>query len=69
MSKKQKRSVSTHSPKVETPLKSAVAAPSRSSGSGEFNPDYGYVIKDLKRIGVLAGSFFVLLIALAIFLR
>jgi len=68
MSKKQKRSISTNSPKVETPLKSTVSAPSRSS-SGEFNPDYGYVIKDLKRIGVLAGSFFVLLIALAIFLR
>ncbi len=29
----------------------------------EFNPDYTYVVKDLKRIGMLAGSFFVLLIA------
>lgn len=69
MAKKQKRSISTSSPKIETPLKTAVAAPSRTSGSSEFNPDYGYVIKDLKRIGVLAGSFFVLLIALSIFLR
>jgi hypothetical protein len=35
----------------------------------EFNPDYGYVIKDLKRIGTLAGTFIILLIALSIFLR
>ena len=31
----------------------------------EFNPDYTYIKRDLKRIGVLAGSFFVLLIALS----
>ena len=31
----------------------------------EFNPDYGYVVRDLKRIGILAGSFFVLLVALS----
>ena len=35
----------------------------------EFNPDYSAVIKDLKRIGTLAGSFFVLLIVLSFFLR
>lgn len=35
----------------------------------EFNPDYAYVTKDLKRIGTLAGTFIVLLIALSIFLR
>ena len=31
----------------------------------EFNPDYSDVIKDLKRIGTLAGIFFVVLVALA----
>lgn len=31
----------------------------------EFNPDYTYVRSDLKRIGILAGSFFALLIALS----
>jgi hypothetical protein len=31
----------------------------------EFNPDYSYVIKDLKRIGALAGIFIALLIALS----
>lgn len=34
----------------------------------EFNPDYAYVVKDLKRIGALAGTFFVLLIALSFIL-
>ena len=36
--------------------------------SREFNPDYSYVIKDLKRIGTLAGIFFVVLIVLSFFL-
>lgn len=31
----------------------------------EFDPDYSYVIKDLKRIGILAGVFFALLIGLS----
>jgi predicted DNA-binding protein (UPF0251 family) len=35
----------------------------------EFNPDYSEVKQDLKRIGILAGSFFALLIVLSFFLR
>jgi hypothetical protein len=35
----------------------------------EFNPDYTHVKRDLKRIGILAGSFFVILIVLSFFLR
>ena len=35
----------------------------------EFNPDYTYVIKDLKRIGTLAGTFFVILVVLSFFIR
>jgi len=35
----------------------------------EFNPDYTNIKRDLKRIGVLAASFFVILIALSFFLR
>jgi hypothetical protein len=35
--------------------------------SAEFNPDYTIIKRDLKRIGILAGSFFALLIVLAIF--
>jgi len=60
------------------PTASAPAAPVAQSGSrasfsrsqgSEFNPDYSYVIKDLKRIGIMAGSFFLILIALSFFLR
>jgi hypothetical protein len=35
----------------------------------EFNPDYSQTIKDLRRIGTLAGSFFIILIILSFFLR
>jgi hypothetical protein len=34
----------------------------------EFNPDYSYVIKDLKRIGIIAGSLLVILIGLSFIL-
>jgi hypothetical protein len=33
----------------------------------EFNPDYSIIKRDLKRIGLLAGTFFGILIVLAIF--
>ena len=33
----------------------------------EFNPDYSIIKHDLKRIGILAGSFFAFLVLLAIF--
>ena len=35
----------------------------------EFNPDYTDIKRDLKRIGVLAGGFFIILIALSFILR
>jgi hypothetical protein len=35
----------------------------------EFNPDYTYIKRDLGRIGMLAGSFFVILVVLSFFLR
>ncbi len=35
----------------------------------EFNPDYSPVIKDLRRIGTLAGIFVTFLIVLSFFLR
>ena len=43
--------------------------PQRGFVANEFKPDYSAVKKDLKRIGLLAGSFFVILIALSFFLR
>jgi len=47
----------------------ATAQKATTSRSSEFNPDYSYVRKDLKRIGILASSFFVILIVLSFFLR
>lgn len=38
---------------------------SRVKGDEDFNPDYSYVIKDLKRIAVLGASFLALLIILS----
>jgi hypothetical protein len=40
-----------------------------SAGPVEFNPDYSQTKTDLKRIGILAGTFFVILVALSFFLR
>lgn len=34
----------------------------------EFNPDYSHTINDLKHVGILAGSFLAILIALSFFL-
>ena len=71
MSKKQKRSVSQRQINQEPMV---AAATPRSGGrrpllSEEFNPDYSHIITDLKRIGVLAGSFIVILVALSFFLK
>lgn len=35
----------------------------------DFNPDYSNTIKDLRRIGILAGTFISVLVILAFFLR
>ena len=56
MSKKNRRQVS----------KSAAFIPQRQT---EFNPNYTHIKRDLGRIGVLAASFFVILIALSFFLK
>jgi hypothetical protein len=51
---------------------SAFAPPITTAGrtsDADFNPDYTETKKDLKRIGILASSFFVLLIILSFFLR
>ena len=37
--------------------------------SMEFNPDYSHVIQDLRRIGILAGSFILVLVVLSFFLN
>lgn len=78
MAKKVKRKVSQvaaqpeSAPQAAEPAAAAVSRPGysrRTTTAAEFNPDYSYVIKDLKRIGLLAGSFFVILIALSFIIR
>lgn len=40
-----------------------------SQKTNDFAPDYSYVIKDLKRIGILAGTFITLLVLLSFILN
>jgi hypothetical protein len=40
----------------------------RTVEDSDFAPDYTLIIRDLKRIGILAGSFFVVLLALSFIL-
>ena len=56
MAKKSKRT---------TTSVSMTSSPSRT----EFNPDYTYVKRDLRRIGTLAGFFVLVLVVLSFFLR
>jgi len=47
----------------------SVSMTSSAARQPEFNPDYTHVKRDLSRIGVLAGSFFALLIVLSFFIK
>jgi hypothetical protein len=68
MAKKSNRNVSK-STLVSSP-DSAVKTSTRTRlSTAEFNPDYTAIKSDLKRIGILAGSFFVILVVLSFFLR
>jgi len=69
MAKKYKRSVSaTQTRPSETAESTTAERPvsmfARRGSSVEFNPDYTYVVNDLKRIGILSGAFFVILVIL-----
>jgi hypothetical protein len=69
MAKKQKRQVSSGTRTETTPTYTPNPALRRVSTAVEFHPDYSVVISDLKRIGILAGSFFVILIGLSFILH
>ncbi|MDQ2693726.1 MAG: hypothetical protein M3Y68_16940 [Chloroflexota bacterium] len=56
MAKKNRRTTTTVS---------MASSPTRT----EFNPDYAYVKRDLRRIGTLAGFFITVLVVLSFFLR
>ena len=63
MSKKSKKKYSN------LPIDRKLQVKKSISNTSEFNPDYSYVKKDLKRIGSLAAFFFVILIILTFILR
>jgi hypothetical protein len=66
MAKKQKRPARKEAyPSVEKP----VADPLMTNRPTGFNPDYQYVIRDLRRVGILAGTFVIVLLALAILIH
>jgi hypothetical protein len=58
MSKKNKRQISRQ---FVRPVNAPAAR------TNEFNPDYTNTKRELRRIGILAGTFFAVLIVLAIF--
>ncbi len=66
MAKKNKRQTRRDvKPVIERPAPDVLVA-NRPSG---FNPDYHFVIHDVRRVGILAGSFIVVLVVLSFFLR
>ncbi len=74
MSKKYKRQVRrdlSSGGEDRTPASTPSGGASRSQLTNQpiFNPDYTYVLKDLRRIGLLVGSFISILVILSFFLR
>jgi hypothetical protein len=70
MAKKQKRQVSNAPARTQaTPTYTPASASRRLMPTAEFKPDYTHVIADLKRIGVLAAGFLVVLIVLSFILH
>jgi hypothetical protein len=66
MAKKTKRTVNREASVTADKSSSDTLTSNRPSG---FNPDYQYVIKDIRRVGILAASFIVVLVALALILH
>jgi hypothetical protein len=73
VSKKKRRSerrpsaAAAANPAVTSAVRKEPAGPATTGR--EFSPDYTFIVKDLRRIGVLAGSFIVVLIVLSFFLH
>lgn len=76
-SKRKERRTAAASNKANLTAKAAVSAVGlpvnvvavKAQPKDQFNPDYGNVVKDLKRIAGLAGLFIGILIILSFFLR
>ena len=68
MSKKRKRQARRKKSTRSQSTSTSVAASRSARLRREFNPDYTYVIQDLRRIALLAGTFLVILVILSFFL-
>jgi len=66
MAKKSKRSNRRGSSRQAEKTGTDPLTVNRQSG---FNPDYHIVIRDIQRVGILAGSFIVILVILTFFLH
>jgi hypothetical protein len=66
MAKKSKRQISRD---VNPSVEKSISDPLIGNRPTGFNPDYHYVIQDIRRVGILAGSFFIVLVVLAIILH
>jgi hypothetical protein len=66
MAKKSKRQVRRESVPVSDKSTPDIISGSRPTG---FNPDYHFVIRDIRRVGMLAGFFIVVLVTLSFFLH
>lgn len=66
MAKKTKRPVRRE---ANTNSEKPVAGSQVINRPSGFNPDYHFVIRDVRRVGILAGSFIVILVVLSIFLH
>ncbi len=65
--KRQSRKKRTTSSQVSVQAATVKSEQTKTYNSG-FDPDYSKTIKDLKRIGILAGTFITFLVVLSFFL-
>jgi hypothetical protein len=65
MAKKSKRQVRKVSTGQRASQDMGAGSTTMKAADQGFNPDYTYVIKDLRRIGILAGTFLVILVILS----
>ena len=68
MSKKHRRA-SGANPSLTTTASVTLQTDFRVSNPNSFNPDYSFIIKDLKTIGILAATFITILIVLSFILK
>jgi hypothetical protein len=63
MAKKNKRPISRE---ANPGTDKSISDPLIGNRPTGFNPDYHYVIKDIRQVGILAGSFLIVLVTLAL---